>query len=117
MINLWDETIDELKEHDKSWDEVIYVAGDSVQITRSNFEEVSKRTYYDNGYGSPEVAMDLKLYGYSFILKRYEYDGSECWEYIDIRYPKHLPIEEVELLAYRGATLKEIKELSSKYDY
>lgn len=116
MINLWEETTSKLNDINKTWDDVLYVYGTDFQITKENFKEVAKRTFYDDGYGSSEVPYDLKLYGHGFILYRYEYDGSECWEYIDTRYPRHLPIEEVKILAYGHVTLTEIKELGSKYD-
>ena len=81
LTNLWEETIEELSKHDLTWDDVDYVGGNSFIITKKNFEEVAKKTNYDDGFGGQEVAEDLKICGYGWWLERNEYDGSEWWEY------------------------------------
>jgi prophage pi3 protein len=109
-MNLWQETLDVLKDHDLSWDDVVCVAGDEFQVSKDNFEVVAKRTNYDSGYGWQEVAYDIRLYGDGFILFRGEYDGSEWWEYIDTRVPTSLHTEGIDLLALRGENLKEMQD-------
>ena len=81
MENLLQETLDMLKEHNKNFDDVIAIFGDDFQITKENFIKVADKEY-DEGYGAPEVATDLKILGNDFIMKRYDYDGAEWWEYI-----------------------------------
>lgn len=36
---------------------------------------------YDNGYGAQEIASDLIIVGKDWWMSRYEYDGSEGWEW------------------------------------
>ena len=81
MANLWGETIKVLENYSIKWDEVdaVILAGDCA-ITKENFEEGARKTYYDNGYGSAEILSNLKIIGWNWWLERAEYDGSEWWE-------------------------------------
>ena len=79
--NLWDETISELEYNGKTYDDVVAVCCHDFRISKSNFEEVAKRTDYDSGFGGQKVATDLMIVGIDFWLERHEYDGSEWWEY------------------------------------
>ena len=81
MTNLWDETIDILKEHDKTFEGVRFIQGRDFKITKENFEKVAKKTNYDSGYGSANVATDLVVVGSNWWLERGEYDGTEWWDY------------------------------------
>lgn len=83
MVNLWDETLDALREHGKTWNDVLFVCAGDVEVL--NFEDVAKRTNYDADYGSQKVAFDLEVVGANFWLERYEYDGAEWWEYKECR--------------------------------
>lgn len=84
MTNLWTETVDFLEKYDKTLDDVLYIQGDDFEITKKNFETVAKDTEYDSGYGAQHVAKDLVLVGEDWWIERYEYDGSEWWEYKSI---------------------------------
>lgn len=64
MVNLWDETIDALREHGKTWNDVLYVCAGDVKVI--NFEGVARRTNYDADYGSQKVAFDLEVVGATF---------------------------------------------------
>ena len=77
----WDETIGVLEIHGKTFDDVEWIGGDEFEISKENFERISHFTY-DDGYGGQEVAGDLRLVGKDFMMKRWEYDGSEGWEFI-----------------------------------
>ena len=79
-MNLLKETIDFLEDHGKTLDDIIMFCGKAFQFTREEFEKVAN-VEYDNGYGSPEVALDLMLVGEGFWIERYEYDGAEGWKY------------------------------------
>lgn len=81
--NLWEETIEVLKDHSLTWDDVdeVILDGDNVTISKENFEEVARKTYYDNGYGAAEIRTDLIIAGWNWWLERGEYDGSEWWEF------------------------------------
>lgn len=43
MTNLWDETIDILKEHDKTFEDMRFIQGYDFKITKENFEQVAKK--------------------------------------------------------------------------
>ncbi|CYZ86348.1 hypothetical protein [Streptococcus suis] len=81
MTNLWEETIEVLKEHGKTFDGVRFIQGNDFKITKENFENVAKKTNYDSGYGSANVATDLVVVGKNWWLERGEYDGAEWWDY------------------------------------
>lgn len=81
MKNLWEETINKLESYSLTWDDVdeVILEGDCV-IRKENFEEVARRTNYDNGFGLAEIPSNLKILGWNWWLERAEYDGSEWWE-------------------------------------
>jgi len=81
LTNLWEETISELKDGGKTYDDVVAVCCFDFCIPKSNFEEIAKRTDYDSRFGAQHVATDLMIVGDDFWLERHEYDGSEWWEY------------------------------------
>ena len=56
-------------------------------FTFEKFKESAKNIYYDSGYGSNEIPMNLVIVGDNWWLERAEYDGSEWWEF------KTLPIK------------------------
>jgi len=80
MTNLLKETLDFLKSNNKKESDILYCCGDNFKFTWENFKNVSN-VDYDSGFGSPEVALDLKIVGNNFWLERHEYDGSEWWEF------------------------------------
>ena len=79
--NLWEETINKLKDYGLTWDEVDFVIIDGqCCITKENFEELARKTNYDAGYGTAEIRSDLMLIGWNWWFERREYDGMEWWE-------------------------------------
>jgi len=111
MRNLWDETIEFLEHHNITWDDVQYVAGKTFQISKENFEEIARKTEYDAGYGSAEVALDLMLVGSNWWSVRAEYDGSEWWQFLQQPNISELPVTPIERLAKKyGGTLAEIND-------
>lgn len=80
-MNLYHETVECLAEHNKSLDDIVFVAGNGHEITRDNFVEIAKAYDYYDGYGTNEVPMDLIIVGIDWWIERHEYDGSEWWEY------------------------------------
>lgn len=84
MSNLWEETIEFLKENDKTFEDVLFIQGDDFNVTKENFESVAKKTDYDSGFGAQHVATDLMLVGDDWWIERAEYDGSEWWEFKSI---------------------------------
>lgn len=90
MINLLQETIEELLTHDKTWNDVLWIGGSNFTIDIEEFKKLANLEY-DNGYGAPAVAQDLIVVGEDWWLERYEYDGAEEWVYKS--YPKK-PLEQ-----------------------
>lgn len=80
-MNLLQETIEKLKEHNKTWDDVLWIGGSEFSISIEDFK-ILANCEYDNGYGSQIVAQDLKIVGKDWWLERSEYDGSEWWDYM-----------------------------------
>lgn len=81
MNNLLTETIDFLSKHNLTLDDVKVFCGNDFQITRENFIKLADKINYDNGYGTQIIARDIKLIGNNWWAERYEYDGSEWWEF------------------------------------
>lgn len=90
LKNLWKETVEVLERNSKSFDDVLAIYGDDFQISKENFKEVAMKTEYDSGYGTTEVAIDLKIIGKDFIMLREDYDGSEWWNFISNTIPKEV---------------------------
>ena len=114
MENLWKETICDLAENGKTWDDVIGVCCGDFQITKAQFEKLANREY-DNGYGGAEVAQDLMIVGTDFWLERHEYDGAEWWEYKQMPKLAEKPLVSVDRIIcdcghYLAYTLKLLNE-------
>ena len=105
MSNLWEETIEFLKEKDKTFEDVLFIQGDDFKVTKENFESVAKKTDYDSGFGAQHVATDLVLVGDDWWIERAEYDGSEWWE-VRKQYMKNI----TNLHKGMWDTLKELNE-------
>lgn len=108
MANLWEETIGELACHGKTFDDVVSIRGDTFQITKDDFAKYSK-TYYDSGYGAPEVAEDLIIIGVDFWLERREYDGSEWWEFKQTPKYEDFPFQPITALTVMQAKANGVK--------
>ena len=97
MENLKEETLLVLRQNGKTFDDVVAVMGEDFQITKEDFLELAD-TLYDDGYGSSKVATDLCIVGEDFWLERYEYDGSEWWEFKAMPRYEHLPFKKIHAL-------------------
>ena len=84
LRNLWEETIETLKENKKTWEDVLRIGTKNGYIKKELFKKLARETNYDNGYGASNVAEDLIIEGKGFRLVRGEYDGSEWWDYIPL---------------------------------
>lgn len=86
MANLLQETINILKENNKSSEDVLFVIDEdsNKKNTWEWFEENSKDIEYSEEYGHEEINMCLKVVGKNFWLERGSYDGSEWWEFKSI---------------------------------
>lgn len=110
MINLWEETIGTIEDNNRKWDDVTHISGTNFQISKENYERVAKKTYYNSGFGAPDVAVDLVIYGVGFLMKRGEYDGSEWWEFIEFSCNTNLPVVDINRLA--GGMWNTLEELN-----
>lgn len=84
-MNLLKETLEILEEHGRNEDEVVWVGSNDFYTTWEHFKTIAN-VEYDEGYGSPRIAVDLKVVGGHWWLERHEYDGSEWWEYKTLPY-------------------------------
>lgn len=82
-MNLLEETIDILKEQGITKDKVLWIGSSDgkLAISWNQFAELAKDIEYDEGFGGQEIANDLVVVGKGWWLDRFEYDGSERWEY------------------------------------
>lgn len=99
-INLLNETIDILLNHEKHREDIEFVVGldNSIKeyypwdcdekdyLVRTTWEEFASKAdkMYDNGFGGAEVLEITMIVGKDFWLERHEYDGSEWWEYKEL---------------------------------
>jgi hypothetical protein len=81
-MNLYDETVEILKLHDKTIADIEYIGSTRTKINTNKALELMKKTNYDSGFGGQEIACNLMIKGKDFIMKRAEYDGSEWWNYM-----------------------------------
>ena len=98
-VNLLKETIEDLKANGRTEADVLWVGRNYIDYKnypnrvyvpyKSTWEDFCSKAdfFYDAGYGSPEIPMDLIVVGKDFWLERHEYDGSEWWEF------KTMPVE------------------------
>ena len=82
MINLLEETKENLRARSKTPNDVLWV-GTKDGTEAITWEEFAKLADfdYDDGYGGIEIRLDLAVVGKDWWLERHEYDGSEWWEY------------------------------------
>ena len=93
MKNLLTETLEflELMGFDKS--DVEYVSSYNMKMTWDQFKSAADFEY-DEGFGGQEINPSLYVVGYDWWFSRWEYDGSEGWEFN--RKPDHGEITCVE---------------------
>lgn len=94
MPNLKVETTKKLKENGKSPKDVLWVGNHLAKMTWETFANVADKKY-DNGFGGAEVKLDLLVVGDGWWLERYEYDGSERWEFKTLAKAPTQEIEEI----------------------
>lgn len=82
MTNLLDETLDFLSDHNKKPKDVCWVGlkNRNIIFPWYHFKKIADKSY-NSGYGSQEVFYDLVIVGKDWWLERFEYDGSEGWEF------------------------------------
>ena len=101
IINLLEETREALERNGRTFDDVLWIGCRDFRIPVERFMELAD-DIYDSSYGCVEVAADLIVVGDGWWLSRWEYDGSEGWEYNE---PPVMPdeVRDVERLMYFSA--------------
>ena len=94
-MNLWKETSEKLKEHNRAWTDVKWVGCKDFKIPLEDVCDLFNINY-SSGYGSQQVASDLMVVGEDFYMTRGEYDGSEWWDWHE------MPIEPAEMKKVTG---------------
>ena len=79
-VNLLQETLAELANHQKTPMDVTCVGIKDQYVTWEDFAKAADHTY-DNGFGGNEVNLRLVVVGDDWWLERGEYDGSEWWNF------------------------------------
>ena len=81
-MNLYDETVEVLSSHDKTIADIEYIGSTRTKINTNKALKFMKKTNYDSGFGSQEIACNLMIKGNGFVMIRGEYYGSEWWDYM-----------------------------------
>jgi len=109
-MNLLQETLEILSEHGKSGEDIIWCGNEEVgYFSWEDFEKLANKNY-DQGFGAPEVVIDLLVVGQDFWLERHEYDGSEWWEYKTMPKKPDTYIKPHTLIKGSRHTLEEVLE-------
>ena len=86
-MDLYEETLDKLKEYGKTEEDIVWVGTKDAVVSGSpDIRELFSGIEYDSGFGGQEINPDLLVVGKDWWLERHEYDGSEWWEF------KQLPV-------------------------
>lgn len=79
-MNLLEETLNKLKLHNKTINDVLWCGCDSFYFDWKTFEE-NANFDYDDGSGSAKIAQNLVIVGKDFWLERKEDEWAEWWEF------------------------------------
>lgn len=81
MINFLKETVEILRLHNKTWDDVKFIRNDDIQVLDKEAFIKSMDFEYDKNCGCPNIDESLIIVGDGWWLERYDYYGSEQWEF------------------------------------
>lgn len=79
-MNLLNETLEALRENGKIEDDVLFVESFPLITDWDSFKR-NANFNYDNGFGCTQISINLKIVDDTWWLERYEYDGSEWWDF------------------------------------
>ncbi len=96
-MNLLQETKDLLESHGKCISDVCWFGIRDTAEIEGDIQDVFS-IEYDNGFGYHNIPLGLVVVGFGWWLERWEYDGSEGWEFkTTLRKPeKTFPLLKVE---------------------
>ena len=104
---LWNETIEDLREHGKTFADVRWIGTRDARIPLDSFRRLAD-VVYDSDYGGQRVAADLLVVGDDWWMERHEYDGSEWWEFKTMPVMPERAIEVRRIIGGAWDTLKEM---------
>ena len=81
MQNLYIETMEKLRIHNKSFKDIVAIQGYDFAIDVDDFFAIAKDTDYDDDFGTVRIATDLVIIGEDWWMERVEYDGAENWTF------------------------------------
>lgn len=88
-ITLWEETLEALRKRGVKWDDIRCVFIDNKRMRKEDFERCAKQIRYAPwAFGFNTVSQKLRLFGTGFMFVRWEYDGSEGWEFLATEPPE-----------------------------
>lgn len=111
-MNLYEELLDNLKQQNKTIQDIEFVCGNDFYVDVNEFLEIAKRTNYHDGFGTAEIAKDLLIVGKDWWLERQEYDGSEWFEFKTMPIRPNVKQKISRLDNGMWSTLKEINEVT-----
>jgi len=79
-VNLLKETIDDLKEHGKSLEDIQWVGDRKLIIPTEQFLKLAD-VEYDDGNGDNEIYRELLVVGSDWWLERQAYGNDSWWEF------------------------------------
>lgn len=115
-MNFLDETLEILKENNKTPEDVRWCGSKEWGYFSFNDFHKIANFQYSNGFGGQEIAKDLMIVGEDWYLERGEYDGSEWWEFKQgLSIPKKENIPTTLCNGDSWATLVEMNRDGGKY--
>ena len=80
MTNFLEETIGQLCTCELTPKDVRWVGNQDIWFSWDEFVTIADFSY-DPGFGAQEVVSDIMVVGDGWYMDRYEYDGSEFWDF------------------------------------
>ncbi len=114
IVNFLEETKGVMSEHYIKASEVVFVGSFASGISCSwrRFREIAADLYYDSGYGTEQIAYDLKIvFSDGRYMQRGGHDGKEWWEVCGV--PKDIKKSDVRMTKVHdryGGSLRTINE-------
>lgn len=103
IVNLLQETIDDLVSHLKTEKDVLWVgtSDGSRCVSWDEFATFAGQVNYDSGYGTNYIPLELVIVGADWWMERGEYDGSEWWEFKCIPKRQDSPLDTLQFISER----------------
>lgn len=80
IVNFLQETLDKLKSHGKTPEDVLWVMNDNYKMSWEEFKKIADFRY-NNESGEIHIYLGIKVIGKDWWLERCESNGKEWWKY------------------------------------